>query len=118
MIIKIIFTAAVILFVLVLVNKQRSTKAQGAKSSTRNKTLERSLYVFLALSLATGAAFYYLDWQEENSTLVVTVTNPNTNETHVYEIVKASLGSRSFRTTEGEFISLSSLDRMEIKEKE
>ena len=118
MLIKIIFTAAVILFVLVLFNKQRSTKTQATQSSAPSRTWERSLYMLLVLILVTGAVFYYLDWQEQSSTLMVTVTNPNTNDTQVYEVIKGSLGNRSFKTTKGEFVSLSALDRMKIKEKE
>ena len=117
MITKIVFTAAVVLFVLLLFNKSRWTKSKAPQAPASSKILERSLYLFLTISLTIGATLYYLDWRDENSTLVVTITNPNSNETKTYEIVKGSLGNRSFKTVEGEFVSLSSIEHMEIKKK-
>ena len=117
MLTKILFTAIVVTLVLLLFGKNRTPKVKKNPSSPPSKAFEQTLYLFLGICLAVSCTLYFLNWRDAHSTLLITVSSPHSSESKSYEVLKDDLNKRSFTTLDGQIISLSSSEHMEVRKK-
>ena len=130
MLTKILFTAFVILVLMFYIRHQQTK--QPIKQTTRTSLkaspqtflkpsawLSRiAAYSALALILATGALFYYLDWTEDHRVINIRVINTNTGEIGNYLAYQSMIRGRSFVTLDGRTITIADTERVEMSETE
>jgi hypothetical protein len=128
MLTKILFTALIVMALLLYVRhqqtKQTNERPTHNSSKTSPQTLSRSAhrlsriaaYTALALILAIGGVLYYLDWKEDYRVINIRIINTNTGEIGSYLAYRSMIRGRSFVTLDGRKITVADSERIEISE--
>jgi hypothetical protein len=120
MLTKILFTAAVIATVIMLVRFRRrrglvSTAAPPPRVQTgATRRLFRWLAVAVVALLIAGTAFYlYLEWRAAHEVVEVRVIDASSGRVSAYQAYRGDLDARSFVTVDGRRVHLAATERME-----
>ena len=124
MLTKILFTGLVIVVVFLVARIRTNLVARRAviearspgpvnRSSPRSRTLAYLIAVGLVASALSGYFWYWSNWREAVSVVVI---NTVTGETVTYEVHKGSIHDREFQTTDGVRVTLSEGDRVEVRQ--
>lgn len=121
MITKILFTALIILAVLVFLrSKGDEGRRQGLERQSRQASDRRTAMIIaitlVLLTLAISGGIFYSHWQESHSLYTVKIINSHSGEEQTYHVYKKDLDGRRFRTIEGRLITISNAERMEVSE--
>lgn len=117
----------ILLIILVSLAAIVYTRYQGSKPAARSRPMvdvparPSRLPMLVAgglvlITLVISGVMYYLHWQDAHRIYTVQVINTHTNELRHYQVYRDGIDGRSFRTTDGRLISLSSTERMEVVE--
>ena len=125
---KILFTALIVLALLLYVRyqqtKQTDEKPTRSPSKTSPRTPSKSThrlsriaaYATLVILLAIGGVFYYLDWKEDFRVMNIRIINANTGEIGKYSAYRSMIRGRSFVTLDGRTITVADSERIEMSE--
>lgn len=115
MIKKILFTIIVagVVFLFYKIKRQQPVKQTSAPEPPEGKLSTQLIaYVVVGFMLLFSAAFFTLNWLDDNSIIEVrVVTDNNTSE---YQIKKNTLKDRTFTTVDGRIIELGDNERLEV----
>ncbi len=124
MIIKILFTAAVIALVyLVARNRDAAGRratvagrpARLAKPELADTRVPRYLsYGLLGIMLAGSSVFIFLEWRDQYRVVSVRVVNTNTGQSVDYRARRGDVADRSFETLDGRRVVLAAVERLEV----
>ena len=118
MLLKVLFTLAVILAVAVIFR----VKNQPQKPSPPNATVDRSgggissrtvVYTLLGLIIAISILIFVLHWSDQRQIINIRVTNSQ-GETMNYQAYRKTIEGRRFTTLEGVDVTLGASDRVEM----
>ena len=126
MITKILFTAAIIVAILILVrmvggrNAKRQdgrlidiTPARGNAASRRR--IGSIMMGMLALVVIAGVAYVvFSEVADERRAITVEVINTRTGESLRYQVQKGDIRGRTFRTLDGRTVTVADVERIEI----
>ena len=117
---KILFTAAVIaaVFLLLRVRRRSAGVAAAPAATTAANPAARGLFRWLAAAvvalMAAGTALYlYLDWRAAHELVEVRVIDARSGRVSSYQAYRGDLEPRSFRTSDGRRVTLAETERME-----
>jgi hypothetical protein len=114
---KILFTAAVIAAVILMVRlRGRRTSAPVAVGSPAGppRVLIRWLATgVVAVMVAAAALFVYLDWRAAREIVQVRVVDARSGNVSTYQAYRGEIEERSFRALDGRRITLAETERME-----
>ncbi len=121
MISKILITALVIFAALLFLRHKnrhvqhlhQQQQAEQAADRRRAMTIAVSLVV---LTLLVSAGIYTWHWQQDHQIVTVRVINSHSGVMQRYQVYRADLDGRHFRTIDGVEIHLSDAERMEVIE--
>ncbi len=121
MIVKILFTALIILAALIFVRYQnRQVRKQEAECQTTPASDRRTPMIiamgFVLLTLVISGGIYYSHWQESHRLFTVKVTNSHSGEVQSYHVYRRGIHDRRFRTIDGREVHLSDAERMDVWE--
>jgi len=118
MLTKIVFTAAVIAVVLLLVKfRQRPVPAPVPRRQRKapNRRLIRILAVaVLAVMLSGSLLMLYLNWRDSHQVLQVRVIDARSGRVSEYRVYRGRLEERAFETLDGRQVRLAETERMEV----
>ncbi len=100
---------------------ERNTKIiniQPELDSARQNNIKIIAISVLALTLLSGTAMLFLDWQDDHSIYEIKIVNPQTGNTDSYQAYKKDLRGRTFTTITGQQIAVSEMERLEFQEVE
>lgn len=75
-------------------------------------------FAVLSLTLLTGTAMVFLNWQDDHRVYEIKIVNPQTGNTDIFKAYKKDLQGRSFTTITGQQIKVSEMERLEFMEQE
>jgi hypothetical protein len=115
---KILFTAAVIAGVIMLVRLRRRRPVGPASPSrapdSGPRTVVRWLAVAVVAVLLAGTTLYlYLDWRAAHELVEVRVIDASSGRSNTYQAYRGDLDARSFLTVDGRRVTLAETERME-----
>ena len=126
MITKILFTAAIIVVVLILVRVIGSRKAAGQDGRLIDITPTREgakgrvgpvLMGMLALVVIAGVAYVvFSEVADEHREITVEVINTRTGASVRYQVERGDIRGRTFRTLDGRTVTVADVERIEILE--
>jgi len=73
-------------------------------------------YSFLAVTLLLSSLLFYRNWANEQIQVQVFVINSETGESQEYRAKQGEIAGRSFRTLDGRYIFLATVERLEIRQ--
>ncbi len=73
-------------------------------------------YTFLAITLSLSSWLFYRNWANEQRQVQVFVINSETGESREYRAKQGEISGRSFRTLDGRYIFLATVERLEIRQ--
>ena len=122
MITKILLTLLVVLSAYALIKRQRANSSQQkeARPNSDNSMsfdaadLRLGAYMFIAIMFLLGAYFYYQRWQQDHQLLTIRLYSVGKQQAVEYQVFQYQLDNRSFITTDGIHVKVSSNERMEI----
>ena len=120
MLTKILVTIAIIVGVFAFMRfKNQSSHAirtltVEANNSSTN-TVKLVAFGVLSLTLLSGAVMLFLNWQEQHRLFDIKIINPQSGMTDNYQAYKKDLKGKKFTTISGQQITVSELERLEIK---
>ena len=118
MLLKVLFTLAVILVVAVIFR----VKNQPQKSSPSNAATDRSgggvssravIYTLLGLIISISILVFVLHWSDQRRIINIRVTNSQ-GETINYQAYRKTIEGRRFTTLDGVEVTLGTNDRVEM----
>lgn len=89
--------------------------AADSGGDSLSSDLRIAAYLFLILMVGTGAALYYVRWQDDRTLLTITLHRDGEQTPVTYEVYKYQLGERSFTTTDGRVVTVAASERMVIE---
>ena len=121
MIVKILFTALIILAALTFVRYQNRQARQQEDERQTTPVSDRRIPMILAiafvlLTLAISSGIYYSHWQQAHRLFTIKVTNSHSGEVQTYRVYQRDVSDRRFRTIDGREVHLSDAERMEVWE--
>ena len=125
MILKILLTLAVVIAVYIWFRTQKSKQLNSSntvstralpKKAVTNTWIKPLVYSTACLSIIAGILIYYLSWQDDHTQYQITITNPQTGSSETYVAIKRDMYGRMFITEGGLQISVSDIERIEIKQ--
>jgi len=117
MLIKILFTLAVVVLVVAVVRfRQRPAVAPEsvAKNSTTNVWVRNFAIGVLVVMLSGAVLLFYLHWREGHQLMQVRIIDSNSGRISEYQVYRKQLGERHFKTQDGRQVSLAETERMEV----
>lgn len=116
---KLLFTAAVIAVVVMLVRVRRRPVARIAGGGGRAipaRPLFRWLAAAVVVVMLAGTVVYlYLDWRAASEILQVRVIDARSGQVSSYSAYRGDIGERSFRAVDGRLVTLAETERMETE---
>ena len=121
MLTKILFTAAVIFFV-VLVWRTRRQRDVVAEPRLINPVLERPRRRWPVRALAIGSValmilasgfVLYQHWRDSNEVIVIRVVDASSGRSSEYRATRGDIGERAFTTLDGRRVVLAETERLE-----
>ena len=119
MITKILFTAMVIVAVLVYARHRTARRDPGrpaeppAPAPWYWRLMPAGL---LAAALAAGSLVFWLEWQDEHRLFTVRVIDTRSGEVRTYPVYRDDVEGRRFTTVDGRQVTLADVERMELIE--
>ncbi len=119
MISKILITSLVIFAALLFLRHKNRHAQQRQQQQLAEQTADRRRAMTIAISLATltllvSAGVYTWHWQQDHQIVTVRVINSHSGVMQRYQVYRADLEGRHFRTIDGVDIHLSDAERMEV----
>ena len=124
MILKILLTLAVIAAVYAWFRAQKakqenhSALAQGriiVVEPAEKRWVKPVFYSMGGLTILAGISIYYFSWLDDQTLYQIKVTNPQTGVVEKFVAHKKDMNGRQFKTETGQEITLSDLERIEVK---
>ena len=128
MILKILLTLAVVIAVYIWFRMKKAKQLSSAgvvggrvlsrglgQATETNTWIKPLVYATACLSVLAGILVYYLSWQDDHTEYQITITNPQTGSSERYIAFKKDMYGRMFITEGGLQISVSELERIEIR---
>jgi hypothetical protein len=125
MILKILLTLAVLIAVYIWFRTQKTKQLSSnyvapsrtvPQKTAINTWIKPLVYSTACLSIIAGVLIYYLSWQDNHTQFKITITNPQTGSSETYIALKKDMYGRMFITEGGLQISVSDMERIEIKQ--
>jgi len=123
MITKILFTAAVIVVVMVVFRHKRRAPAPkplpraGEQTPQAQGIRPRTLaYVLVAVLISISGGIYWLIWIEQHQVVTIRVIDGASGESVSYQAYKKTIEGRDFETLDGRRVTMGSNDRIELLE--
>ncbi|MDQ7015042.1 MAG: antitermination protein NusG [Gammaproteobacteria bacterium] len=93
-------------------------KAELSHTETKTPTFSARFiaYSFLTVTLTLSSLLFYLNWADEQVRVQVFVINSETGESREYRAKQGEIAGRSFRTLDGRYIFLATVERLEIRQ--
>ena len=124
MILRILLTLAVIAAVYAWFRAQKSKQenhsslAQGrivVTEPAENNWVKPVFYSLGGLTILAGISIYYFSWLDDQTLFQIKVTNPQTGAVEIFTAHKKDMNGRQFTTETGQNITLSDMERIEVK---
>ena len=120
MITKILFTALIIIGVLLYTRRragQRGNRRRAQPAREAPPWYVRMVPAALLLGLLAAAAFtLWLQWQDAHRIFTARVIDTRTGEVRTYAVYADEVRGRRFTTVDGRVITLADVERMELVE--
>lgn len=129
MLTKILITLLIIVGTVVFIRYKKSLEQSPQRGKTTHtitiqpeaeKSTDANIKVIaiavLSLTLLTGTAMLFLNWQDEHRLYDIKIVNPQSGNTDTYQAYKKDLHGRTFITITGQQITVSDLERLEFQE--
>lgn len=119
MITKILFTAMVILAVLVYARHRTARRApeRPAEAPAPAPWYWRLMPAgLLVAALAAGSLVFWLEWQHEHRIFTARVIDTRSGEVRTYPVYPDEVEGRRFTTVDGRQVTLADVERMELIE--
>ena len=118
MITKILLTLAVIVIVMLIFFRGKSS-GNGPKTITVNdnsRALKIAAVVTIGVMIAGAALWMLTSWRDATEIVTVRVVNSTTGESVVYQAHRNAIDERSFRTVKGVRVTLAETERLEVSD--
>lgn len=115
MLTKILITIFIIVSVMFYLRKKNQTST--ANKHCRTPTPSQFKYLtfgFVALSLCLSAGYIFMQWQDDNKVVNVTIISPTSTNAKSYLVRKKDISINEIKTLDGITIRLSNQERIEI----
>lgn len=120
---KILLTAAAILgaYLAIRARMQRGSVAASAPLARARDplvsagALKAAAYGLVAVMAAGSLLWLYLDYEAGQEVVTVLIVNANTGDATTYKARRADVKGRGFTTLDGRPVTLSEVDRMELR---
>jgi len=123
MLTKLLFTLLMVVGVSLFYRAKRPPEAMQKAAElprTNNKSAPFSgrfiAYSFLVVTLLLSSLLFYRNWANEQVQVQVFVINSETGESREYRAKQGEIAGRSFRTLDGRYIFLATVERLEIRQ--
>ena len=90
--------------------------ADITKTSVIQANIKLIAFGVLSLTLLTGTAMLFFNWQDDHRVYEIKIVNPQTGNTDIFQAYKKDLQGRSFTTITGQQIKVSEMERLEFME--
>lgn len=120
MLTKILFTALVIIVVMLVFRTQSQRRAKApaprpaAKQPASRVTPQLIAYLFVGIIAGLSGLFYYLHWLDEHRIVTIRVISGAGGEQTTYQAYRKSIEGRNFETLDGRVVNLGDADRIEL----
>ncbi|MBU2969137.1 hypothetical protein KO527_07245 [Pseudoalteromonas sp. C2R02] len=115
MLTKIIITIFIIVSVMFYLRKKNQTSSKSKHTKIAVPSQFKYLtFGFVALSLCLSAAYIFMQWQDDNKVVNVTIISPTSTNAKSYLVRKKDISINEIKTLDGITIRLSNQERIEI----
>lgn len=123
MITKILFTAAIIFVMVLVIRKQTSGRpvlhrppapTQSAQGLLKVRQWQWMVYGFLGLMVSVSVLFVFFEWRDQYRVIDVHVINSQTGEAIIYQARLSDVDGRHFKTVEGRLVTVADVERIEV----
>ncbi len=116
---KILLAALVIVVAIIALRRRKVPNPQPKlkpEPGPQEQLIKGLAYGGVAVMLFIGAVFYYQNWQDDHRLYQVRIVNPQTGQEDIFQVYKKDLKGRNFTTTDGQRVTASELERLELQE--
>jgi len=96
---------------------RKKNQTSTASKHTRTPVPSQFKYLtfgFVALSLCLSAGYIFMQWQDDNKVVNVTIISPTSTDEQTYLVRKKDIGVNEIKTLDGITIRLSNQERIVI----
>lgn len=112
---KILITIFIIASVMFYLRKKSQTSSKSTHTNITTPSQFKYLtFGFVALSLCLSAGYIFMQWQDDNKVVNVTIISPSSKNEQTYLVRKKDISINEIKTLDGITIRLSNQERIEI----
>jgi len=112
---KILITVFIIVSVMFYLRKKNQTSTVATYTDTPAPSQFKYVaFAVVALSLCLSAGYIFMQWQDDNKVVNITIISPVSNNEQSYLVRKKDIGVNEIKTLDGITIRLSNQERIVI----